>query len=267
MIAVSQFKFVPRRDANAIVHQAMQPAVRFSRDDVMELPPTSFVDREAVLSPQGAQAYKLLCDKMALLTQQGHSVTAVNEGVLHSKLLQVACGYVYTDADSSGTKQVFSLPSQSRLDALEETILETDRKCIVFVPFLHALEGVAGYLRKQGHDVAVIHGATSRPQRDTIFRGFQYGASPRVLVAHPQTMAHGLTLTAANTIVWYGPTQSLEIYDQANARIVRPSQTAKTFIVHLLGTKVERMTYARLKARSNMQGLLLDLFQNQEVLL
>jgi SNF2 family DNA or RNA helicase len=78
-------------------------------------------------------------------------------------------------------------------------------------------------------------------------------------------MAHGLTLTSANTIVWWGPTQSLEIYEQANARITRPGQTSKTLIVHLSGTTVEKAVYRRLKDKGRMQGLLLDLFTQQEL--
>jgi SNF2 family DNA or RNA helicase len=269
MQRISQFRSVARSDANETVHRAMQPSVRFTRDDVMELPPTSYVNREVKLDTAAATAYKMLFDKMRLLTKDGESITAVNEGVLQSKLLQVACGFIYCDVKHSGpdvgTKTVYALPATQRLDALDETIAETDRKVIVFVPFVHALQGVAEHLKRQGHDVALIHGGVSRGRRDMIFSGFQHGTSPRIIVAHPQCMSHGLTLTAANTIVWYSPTQSLEIYEQANARIIRPSQTSKTLIAHLYGTPVERAVYSRLRTRGKMQGLLLSLFRQQEL--
>jgi SNF2 family DNA or RNA helicase len=264
MRKVSQFKWIAREDANEIVHQQMQPSVRFTRDDVMELPETSFVNREVQLDPEAAKAYQMLFAKMAMLTNNGESITAQNEGILQSKLLQVASGFIYTDM-KGGEKKVYQLPSTQRLAALDEVIAETDRKVIIFVPFVHALEGVTAHLRKKGHDVALIHGGISRGKRDLIFRGFQHGTSPRLLVAHPACMAHGLTLTAANTIVWYSPTQSLETYEQANARITRPGQTSKTLICHLFGTAVERATYARLRARGRMQGLLLAMFKQQEL--
>lgn len=264
MRRVSQFRWVAREDANQTVHAAMQPAVRFTRDDIAELPTTTYANREVKLDPLAQRAYDMLFKKMAMLTAQGASISAANEGVLQSKLLQVSCGYIYTDA-KDGTKQVYELPNGPRLAALDETIAGTDRKVIIFVPFVHALEGVAAHLRAKGHDVAVVHGGVSRAKRDLIFRGFQHGTSPRIVVAHPQCMAHGLTLTAADTIIWYSPTSSLEIYEQANARIVRPSQTAKTLICHLVGTPVERLTYARLKARGSMQGLLLAMFRQQEL--
>jgi SNF2 family DNA or RNA helicase len=195
-----------------------------------------------------------------MMTNSGESITAVNEGVLQGKLLQVACGYLYTDK-----KTVYELPSKGRLQALEEVIHETDRKILVFVPFTHALTGIANYLRSKHHTVEVVYGATSRGARDRIFTSFQTKPDPRIIVAHPGCMSHGLTLTAANTIVWYAPITSNDTYDQANARIVRPGQTARTLIVHLGGTPVERITYARLKRRGKMQGVLLELFKQQEL--
>ena len=84
-------------------------------------------------------------------------------------------------------------------------------------------------------------------------------------MAHPQCLAHGLTLTEADTIVWYSPTMSNEIYEQANARINRPGQKHKTLIVHIVGTPIERVTYARLAQRQRMQNCLLDLFKGQKL--
>jgi SNF2 family DNA or RNA helicase len=86
---------------------------------------------------------------------------------------------------------------------------------------------------------------------------------PWVLIAQPAAMAHGLTLTAANTIIWYAPPNSNEIYGQANARIVRPGQTENTFIIHIEGTSVEREAYRRLERQERLQGALLDAIQRE----
>lgn len=260
MRQVSNFKWLRRPEANDIVFGQMQPSVRFTLDDVMELPPTSYVTQQVKLSPEAAKAYKLLFDKMATLTSRGESITAVNEGVLQTKLLQVACGYVYTDK-----KKVYELPATERRDALLELAEQTDGKSIVYVPFIHALQGVHAYLRKKGVDAQLVYGGTSLGQRNKIFRAFQETEDIKVLVAHPQCMAHGLTLTAAKTIVWYSPTNDYEIYEQANARIRRPGQTSKTLIGHLVGTPVEKLTYNRLRDRGTNQGFLLELFRNQEL--
>jgi SNF2 family DNA or RNA helicase len=260
MMQVSTFRWVPRADATSIVHQAMSPSVRFTLEDVQELPPTSYIDRKIILDPPVAKAYKHMFDKMVLMTNKGESITASNEGVLQNKLMQIACGYVYTD-----DKTVFAMPNKSRLDALLELVSETDRKVIVFVPYIHALQGIADALKKSGESVEIVYGATAKGARDRIFRAFQESVEPRIIVAHPQCMSHGLSLVAANTIIWYAPVQSLETYEQANARIARPGQKHKTMIAHLVGTSVERAVYARLKERSRLQGLLLELFHAQHL--
>jgi SNF2 family DNA or RNA helicase len=259
MSRVSTFKWVARSNANAVVHASMQPSVRFKRDDVMELPDCITVEREAQLDDAAAKAYRALYNQARLLCTNGQTITAQNEGILQSKLLQASCGYIYTDE-----KTVHELPATKRLAALDELLAETERKIIVLVPFIHALTGVAKYLTDHKHSVAVVHGGTSRKDRDNIFTGFQTRPTPRVIVAHPGVLAHGLTLTEANTIIWYSPTTSLEWYEQANARINRPGQTSKMLIAHLVGTEVERATYARLRNKQRMQNCLLELFAKQK---
>ena len=260
MRRLSQFRWIPRPEANQIVQAAMSPSVRYTREDVMELPPCSLVERNVVLDTDAAKAYEMLYQKARMLTKAGESISAVNEGILQSKLLQVSCGFIYTDH-----KTVYALPTKGRLNALEEVLAETDRKVLVLVPFLHALTGVATHLRAKGHDIAVVHGGTSRGARDKVFTSFQSGPSPRIIVAHPQTLSHGLTLTEANVLIWYSPTTSLETYEQSNARINRPGQTSKTLIVHMVGTPVERATYQRLRSKQKMQNCLLSLFAQQEL--
>ncbi len=259
MRRISQFRWIPKPGANELVRQVMSPSVRYTRDDVMELPPCSVVDRSVKLDPDASKAYQLLYHKARMLTENTNEpISAVNQGVLHNKLLQVSCGFLYTD-----THTIYALPNSGRLNALGEVLDETDRKVLVLVPFIHALTGVATHLRSKGVDLAVVHGGTSRAQRDKIFGDFQSKDTPRIIVAHPQTLAHGLTLTEANVIIWYSPTTSLEIYEQANARINRPGQLHKTLIVHMIGTPIEQATYTRLRSKQRMQNCLLDLFKTK----
>jgi len=260
MMQISQFKWVERAGANEVVFDAMQPSVRFTLGDVTELPPTVTMDHKVPLEAEAQQAYQMMVTKLRLMSQKGE-ITAANEGVLQSKLLQVACGFMYTDA-----KSVYILPNKHRMEALRDLCRASAAKVIVFVPFVHALQSIKDYLIKEGEAVELVYGGTAKTHRDRIFAEFQNNSlTPRVLVAHPQCMAHGLTLTAASTIVWYTATNNPEHYEQANGRIRRPGQKQKQLIVHLTGTPVERIAYGRLKSRGRMQGLLLELFHQQEV--
>jgi SNF2 family DNA or RNA helicase len=72
-------------------------------------------------------------------------------------------------------------------------------------------------------------------------------------------MAHGLTLVAANTTVWYAPSDRLEVYEQANARMNRPGQKRKMLIARLASTPVEKEIYRRLAEKSSLQGAILEM--------
>jgi len=139
-------------------------------------------------------------------------------------------------------------------------IEESEGKIIVFVPLTGALEYLAAELRKHW-SVEIVHGETSKSERDRIFKSFQTTDDPRVLVANATTMSHGLTLTAATTIIWYAPVYSNEVYEQACARVRRPGQTRTTVIAHIAGSDIERKVYRRLQEKQSMQGLLLDMMK------
>jgi len=146
------------------------------------------------------------------------------------------------------------------MDCVMEIIEEAAGKVIVFVPFTGALHALAEYIRKE-YAVSVVNGEVSKSQRDNIFADFMSPHGARVLVAQPGTMSHGLTLTSANTIIWYGPTTSAETMQQANARIVRPGQKRNTLIARIQGSTIERKIYERLERRESTQGTLLDMFK------
>jgi len=82
-----------------------------------------------------------------------------------------------------------------------------------------------------------------------------------VMLAHPQCIHHGLTLTAATTIIWYSPTCSLDIYEQANARIRRVGQKEKQLFLHLQSSQIERKVYAMLRGKQRTQDAFLEMIK------
>jgi len=72
-------------------------------------------------------------------------------------------------------------------------------------------------------------------------------------------MAHGLTLTSAKAIIWYGPITSNEQYTQANARTERIGKKHSTSVIHIAATDLERRMFERLKNKQKLQGILLDI--------
>jgi SNF2 family DNA or RNA helicase len=259
MRQISKFKWVAREGALDHVHSVMQPAIRFHRSDCLDLPPTTYVMREAPMSPPQEKAFKQMLTRMQM-DYEGGQITALNEAVAQMKLVQIACGAV-KDGDD-----VVAVEAGERIELVKELVEQSEGKVIVFVPFRAPLAILAQALEKVGVSVRVVHGSVSKHERDEIFGDFQKSKEPRVIVAQPGTMSHGLTLTAANTIVWFAPVNSAETYLQACARIVRPGQKLNTLIVHIEGCALERKMYARLQRREATQGLLLEMFKEKEVL-
>ena len=253
MRQITQYKWFAKNDALDTVYRYMQPAIRFSREQCIDLPPTTYMDRAVELTPEQSKMYKQMVAQFRAEYGSGQ-ITATNEAVKLGKLLQIVCGVAY------GPDGDVVIPAKPRIDTVLEIIEEASAKVIVFVPLTGALNALADEIGKH-YPVAVVHGGVSKSQRDDIFHDFMQPHGVRVLVAQPGTMAHGLTLTAANTIVWFAPTNSAETYQQANARIVRPGQTRNTLIVRVQGSDIERKMYERLERRESMQGTLLDMFK------
>jgi len=193
-----------------------------------------------------------------LIEAVGDEVSAVNAAAQLNKLLQISCGAVYTD-----TKNVIEFDASSRLNILLEVIEEASHKVLVFIPFTHALNLIQDFLNKNKVTSEIINGSVSVSKRTDIFKRFQEQDEPRVLLIQPQAAAHGVTLTAANVIVWYAPVTSIETYLQANARIDRPGQRNPMTIVHLEGSPVETKLYSMLQNKLDFHNKIIDLYKNE----
>jgi SNF2 family DNA or RNA helicase len=148
-----------------------------------------------------------------------------------------------------------------RFKALVEVIEEALHKVLVFVPFKHTIEMLQNELHKLKIVSEVVDGSVSVSKRAKIFDGFQNFSHPlKVLLIQPQAAAHGVTLTAADTIVWWGPTTSLETYAQANARVHRPGQKNKVTVVRLVGSPVEQHLYQLLDNKIMAHAQLITLY-------
>lgn len=259
MRQVTNFLWVPRKDALSVVEDAMQPAIRFSREECVDLPPCTFVTRQVELTPPQKKAYKEMLTKLKA-ELEGGDVLAVNEAVKAQKLIQICAGALYGD-----DREVLEVDVRPRLEVVNEIVEEAGTKVIVFVPFVSSVATVSNYLKAQGHTVECIHGSVGKSERDRIFTAFQKTPDPRVLVAIPGAMSHGLTLTAASTIVWYAPITSADTFTQANGRITRPGQKQNQLIVMVEGSDIERKYYARLEKKQNTQGTLLEAIRSARV--
>jgi len=259
MLQINQFKWVPKRDAAETVARVLSPAVRFTLDEIVELPPVYERSIQIEMGTRQTGTYNMLKDHASALLKEG-TITAVNGGVVYNKLLQTSIGWVYGDDGKT-----YELDNHARINALMDIVegnvdsLHPEAKVIIFSPFISAMNGISESLKKAKIDYANVSGDTSPGERAKIFQAFQHTDKIRVLNAHPECMSHGLTLTAADTIIWFGPTTKLETYEQANARIRRIGQTKKQQIIRMVSSPAERAAYTRLEQKQDLQSNVLDI--------
>lgn len=260
MMKIGEWKHIPRPDSVETVRRILQPAVRYTRDECFDLPETVVQTRKVELSAEQAKHYKQMLKHFVVEVSKERTagtISAVNEAVKIQKLVQIACGVAYDDEGRN-----VEIDCTPRLNVVREIIEEAGEKVIVFVPLTGTLHMLNKELEKH-FTVGVVNGAVSAAQRNQIFHDFQHSKNPQVLVAHPATMAHGLTLTSASTIIWYGPINSNEVYGQANGRIERIGKRHVSNVIHIEGTDLEAKMYERLRSKQRLQGVLLDLIQQQ----
>ena len=209
-------------------------------------------------TPEQVELIKAMGSKNSIVAREASEAFAAFLGPVIQRVLQQAAtaGAIYTDE-----KEVLEFDIKNRYKVLREVIDESSQKVLVFVPFTHVINILTDKLRAESITTEIIRGDVPAHKRTSIFKQFQESADPQVLVIQPQAAAHGGTLTAANTIVWWGPTSSLETYDQANARVHRSGQNHKCTVVQLQGSDAERHVYKLLDRRIDVHTKLTDLYK------
>ena len=255
MNKVTQFKWVPKPNAKELVHAVLQPAIRFSKAQCLDLPPVIVQTREVEMSPQQAKYYKLMKEQM-VATAAGEKITAVNKGVMVGKLLQVSAGSVRTD-----NGDVIEFDATPRLNVLLEVLQETRNKFLIFTLFTASIVRLNEFLNKHGYAVDVIDGHVPMTKRGDIINRFQHTDELVGLIIQPKAAAHGLTLTRADNVIFFGPLDSVELYIQAIARADRKGQLAdKVTVTHIQNSPIEKAAFQRLAGRVTESTLLTGMF-------
>ena len=260
------YKWKPKDSARDTVFSALQPAIYIRKEDVLRnQPPTTKVHREVAVSAEQKRLLKSLRDKEVLSIGK-ETITPVHAAAALTKYMQIMLGVVYTDSG-----EAVSVDAKERV-AEVITLIEEGRaqgigdwdspkgKSIVAVPYRHVLDSYYEAITKAGYKVGVIHGGIAAGVRDRIVRDFQGGRNIDVLLAVPDAIAHGLTLTAANTFIWCSPMVKPEIFQQANERMDRPGQTQHMVQARLYGSAVEKQYYEVMEKREQWQQGLLNLY-------
>lgn len=232
------------RDARAEqeIYDAIAPEVMsLKAADYLKMPKRVDNFVSVHLPKKAMDTYKHL-KKDLVLSMNDAEITAASAATLAGKLLQMANGRVYTD--EHGILDIH----HAKVDALAEIVEANEgRPILVFYSFKHDLPA----LQDRFPDAVILKGAEE-------VRRWNRGEVP-ILLAHPASTAYGLNLqTGGHIIVWYGLTWSLELYQQANARLYRQGQEKPVIIHHLVarGTMDEQVMYAIRRKAAGQKALL-----------
>jgi hypothetical protein len=247
----------PKQDADKLVAAIARPAVRFKLRDCIDLPPTIYTDVEPPMSAEQEDAYQSMKQKLYLETETGE-ITAANAAVKLMKLVQIASGAIFTNE-----REVHTLGCKPMLDHLVDTWKQTyNRKMIIVCAFKPTFAMLQRFAADRYIRCATINGDVPQNVRSASVDRFQNG-DLNWLLLQPQAAAHGLTLTAASYTYWFTLTPSNELYNQTNARTVRPSQTETTYIMRKISSSAERHYANILDGKADMSGSIMRLFREK----
>jgi SNF2 family DNA or RNA helicase len=258
MVRVSQHKWVPVNNALEVVRAAMQPAISVLKREVMpDMPEITRRMIDVDLTVEQTRAIKELRVTAQTLLTSGVNITAVHGAALRSKIVQIGSGAVL---DVNGLPQFIDY--KPRLEELLRLIKEARdldkdlsaepwNKVIVFCAFREVAKRVAADVAKEGYKVACMGGWSSLPERERVLGKVPFNKTRdvEVVVAVPDVMSHGLTLTAANLTIWFTPIDKNEVVIQANNRMDRPGQKNPMSIISLCGSAAEEVIYKATEKR------------------
>jgi SNF2 family DNA or RNA helicase len=203
---------------------------RCLKEDCLDLPDYTFNKRIIQLTPEQKKIYGQM-KQMALAQLDGKLMTTATALVQLMRLHQITCGHF--TADDGTIKEV----KNERLGALMEILDEVENKAIIWAHYRHDIKVILKEVKKKYGDNAVVsyYGDTSSEDRERAIKSIQDPSSPvRFFVGTPQTGGYGITLTEANTMIYYSNGYDLEKRIQSEARINRAGQKRKMTYIDLI---------------------------------
>ena len=251
----------PVADCGKYIRAALTPAIRFKKEDVLDLPPITYQDRDCALTvAQRKVIEQFRADAIAYI-EDNPAVTAANAAVVLNKLLQVPLGFVMSsDADS----HPIDIEHSIRTDVILDAVHETSRKVVIFSMFKHRLRMLQQELTDAGISSEMIDGSITGDKRAAILSAFQQeDAGPKVLCAHPITVGFGTELSVADTVIFDGPpVLGTFVYTQSLERLSSPKQKASNInVIKIMATKEEREMFRRLDSGQRAGAIIAEMFE------
>ena len=202
---------------------------RVLKEDCLDLPPKNFIKRHITLTPAQKKLYEQM-KKAAMAVLNGKVSTTMTVLTQLMRLHQITCGHF--TADDGSEQEVES----NRMKELMSILEETDGKAILWANYQRDIKGIVDNISKKYGPGSVVdyYGLTPQEDRQDNIRKFQNDPECRFLVGTPQTGGYGITLTQANTVIYYSNGYDLEKRLQSEDRAHRIGQKKTVTYIDLI---------------------------------
>ena len=206
---------------------------RVLKENCLDLPEKVYVERQVELTDEQSKAYSTM-KSAALASIKGKMATASHILTQMMRLHQITCGHLKSD-DGTITEI-----KNNRLEELLDVLDEIEGKAIIWANYIYDIEHIVSVIKKKYGENSVVqyYGAVSSDKRQEAIQKFQdTNSAARFFVGNPQTGGYGITLTAANTVIYYSNGYDLEKRLQSEDRAHRIGQKKSVTYVDLVTPK------------------------------
>jgi len=228
---------------------------RVLKEDCLDLPDKIYTEREVALTPEQQQLYKQMKANAMAMLESGELSTTATILTQIMRLHQIVCGFI---KDNEGKIHPIK---NNKMNELLNICDEVQGKAIIWATWSHDIEAIKKALSEQygEESVACYFGETHQDERQAIVEKFQDTESKlRFFVGQPKTGGYGLTLTAANTMIYFSNSYDLEIRLQSEDRAHRIGQTKSVTYVDLVSPKtIDEVILKALRNKINLAGMVL----------
>ncbi len=205
---------------------------RVLKEDCLDLPDKIYIKRNVALTSEQLKLYQQM-KTMALAILNGKQVTSVTVLTQLMRLHQITCGHFTADDGST------QLVKSNRITELMDVLEEVEGKAIIWANYQHDITNIIKAIVEKYDDESIVdyYGLTPQEDRQENIQKFQNNSKCRFLIGTPQTGGYGITLTAANTVIYYSNGYDLEKRLQSEDRAHRIGQKKSVTYVDLIAEK------------------------------
>ncbi len=253
-----KYQVVGFKNKEDLIKREYSAAYRVTKEECLDLPEQIFITRKLQFSDKEMKLYKQIKEQSFAELESGGQITAATVLTKMLRLQQLTGGFLIKDEADKPT-QISDAKINALEDIIDDYVIETGKKLVVFARFRAELDLIEKLLKKKKLQYGMIYGDIKLDDRGDIVKDFQTNPDTKVFVAQIDTAGLGITLTAADTCVYYSVNFNYAAYSQSLARIHRIGQRNNCTYIHLLVDKtIDEQVLKALEKKEDIAKTIVD---------